>query len=133
MHPTTSKEQRAAAKVKIFKPDAFIVDFHGTICPMKWEEEVVLPYVIENLNAYLIENWAVIDLMNLIDTLRQESFIQRFKFNRNDAPLIEDDSEDLQSVRRSICELRFLLVCHSNILSCLFCLFVVFSIKIRSR
>ena len=99
-----TQEQKTVTKVKIFRPDAFIVDFHGTICPMKWEDEVILPFVIENLNGYLIENWAVIDLMNLIDTLRQESFIQRFKFNRNDAPLIEDDSEDLQSVRRSICE-----------------------------
>ena len=80
------------------------MDFHGTICPIKWEDEVILPFVIENLNGYLIENWSVIDLMSLIDTLRQESFIQRFNFARNDAPLIEEDAGDLESVRRSICE-----------------------------
>lgn len=104
MATKTASREKKAIKVKIFKPDAFIIDFHGTICPMKWEDEVILPFVVENLNGYLMDNWAVIDLMNLIDTLRQESFIQRFKFNRNDAPLIEEDSDDLESARRSICE-----------------------------
>lgn len=91
------------SKVKIYKPDAFIIDFHGTICSVKWEDEVVLPFVINNLNDYLIENWLVIDLMNLIDGLRQESFVQRFQFDRNDAPLIEDDS-DSESLRKSVCD-----------------------------
>lgn len=94
-------------KVKIYKPRAFVIDFHGTICSIKWEDEEILPFVIENLDGYLAENWSVINLMNLIDTLKQESFVQRFQFGRDDAPLVEeleDDETDALLVRRSICD-----------------------------
>lgn len=87
-------------KVKVFKPQVILLDFHGTISERKWEDKVIYPYVKKSVCQFIKDNWTDDAVQRCIPSLRNESFEQRFRHKYEDAPVIdettgvsEDDNE----------------------------------------
>ena len=92
----------SATKVKVFKPKAIVLGFHGTIAPSDWEEKCLMPYIRDNLLRYLRQNWNNETISRLIPKLRHESFEQHYVFENNGCPVVTDDDtneeEQIQSL-----------------------------------
>ena len=89
-----SGQTDAPTKVRIFKPKALVLGFHGTIAPIDWEDKCILPYIQRHLREYLIENRNNSTLIQLIPRLRQESFDQHFVYEMSECPVIGDDDDE---------------------------------------
>lgn len=76
-------------RLLLMQPEVILLDFHGTLCSTRWEDLVLLPYVIGQLESYLYDHWTNSTVERLVQLLREESFVQRFAGFRDDAPLIE--------------------------------------------
>lgn len=79
-------------RVRILKPEAILLDFHGTISERHWEDKVIYPYVKEALSGFLRENWINETIQRCLPGLKNESFEQRFRHKYEDAPIIDDIS-----------------------------------------
>lgn len=79
-------------RVRILKPQAILLDFHGTISERHWEDKVIYPYVKKALSEYLHQNWANDMIQRCLPGLKNESFEQRFRHKYEEAPIIEDTS-----------------------------------------
>ena len=77
------------AKVRLFEPKVLLLDFHGTICSTRWEQRQLLPFVLQQLADYLQQNWNVLQVEQLVQQLRADSYVQRFAGFRDDAPLVD--------------------------------------------
>jgi enolase-phosphatase E1 len=102
-----NSESERKKKVRVFKPKVIILDFHGTVSPINWEEECILPYVKQNLSNYLDQNWTNHKVVDLVNKLRNQSFEQHFVFENEESPVIsaEDPAEsDDKTVKRTTVE-----------------------------
>lgn len=79
-------------RVRILKPQAILLDFHGTISERHWEDKVIYPYVKKALPEYLRQHWANEIVQRCLPGLKNESFEQRFRHKYEEAPIIEDIS-----------------------------------------
>lgn len=86
-----------STKVRIFLPQLILLDFHGTISERRWEERVIIPYLEQATSQYLIDNLSHNrTLQDCVPALRQESFDVSLKYRYEEAPLIEDESDELE-------------------------------------
>jgi len=75
--------------VRVRKPKVIVLGLHGTTAPSDWEDQCIFPYVRQQLLPYLQANWNKSDeIINLIDSLRQQSFDDHFVYETAGAPLI---------------------------------------------
>lgn len=81
-------------KIRIFQPKYILIDFHGTISERKWEDKIIFPYVKKVMNNFLIEKINEQEIQNCIPGLKNESFEQRFRYKYDDAPLIDDQTNN---------------------------------------
>ena len=88
--------------VKVFKPKAIVLGFHGTIAPIDWEDNIIVPYIRQHLKEYLTNNWNNNNVHQLISELKHESFDQHFVYENNECPVIADDEEDLSEQISSV-------------------------------
>lgn len=93
-------------KTKVFKPKVILLDLHGTIIPVRTEEEVIIPFIKENLLNYLTENWNDTNVTRCVDGLTRQSFEQHFIFEHEDAPIIgkENQGENISNIISSVNE-----------------------------
>jgi methionine salvage enolase-phosphatase E1 len=78
-------------RLLLFQPEVVLFDFHGTLCSTRWEDRVLLPFVLSRLTEFLRTHWTNSEVERLVQHLREESFMQRFAGFRDDAPLIEQN------------------------------------------
>ncbi len=83
-----TKQTKQVASVRLRKPKAILLSFHGTISPVDWEEQVILPYVRGHLLCYLTENKESPDVSELIASLQQLSTGDQRKYALSSAPAI---------------------------------------------
>lgn len=83
-------------RVRILKPEAILLDFHGTISERHWEDRVIYPYVKKAVVGYLHDNWTNETIQKCLPGLKNESFEQRFRHKYDDAPIIDDISADTE-------------------------------------
>lgn len=81
--------------IRVLQPKVVLMDFHGTISERRWEDKVILPYVKKSMHKYLQENWANETLQKCFDTLKHESFEQRFRHKYDEAPVIDDNNDEI--------------------------------------
>ena len=85
----TNQEDDKPMPVRLRLPKLVLLAFHGTIAPQNWEDTAILPYVRDNLQTYLANNWFTNEhIANLVELLTQQSFDDHFVFERDDAPVI---------------------------------------------
>lgn len=77
-----------AATVRLRKPKAILLSFHGTISPVDWEEQVIFPYVRDHLLNYLTENKESPDVTELISSLQQLSTSDQRNYTLSNVPAI---------------------------------------------
>lgn len=79
------------SRIRVLKPQAILLDFHGTISERRWEEKIIYPYVKRSVVNYLKDNWQNNDVIQrCLGGLRNESFEQRFRHKYDDAPIIDE-------------------------------------------
>ena len=59
--------------LKVRKPKAVLLDFVGNVTKSNWIDRIIYPYVRDNVDVYLENNWGNRVLMRDIEFLRAES------------------------------------------------------------
>ncbi|RWS30434.1 enolase-phosphatase E1-like protein [Leptotrombidium deliense] len=89
-------------KMKAWLPTAVIVGFYGTITSVKWEDEVVIPFIKNNLRSFIDAHWSDMRLADILSNLRSESLDHRFRFEHDDCPIVSGDEDGEQNVKKSM-------------------------------
>ena len=93
-----SDESEEAAKTRIFKPKVVLLGFNGTIAPMNWENQLIAPYITENLHKFLEDNWNNETVTAAFKKLKEESFQQHHVFQNTDCPVITEKTDTRKSL-----------------------------------
>lgn len=86
-----------SSRVRVLQPQVVLLDFHGTISERRWEDKVITPYVQQATESYLKEHINDEPIQNSLAALRQESFEVAIRHKYEEAPLIEGQSDELES------------------------------------
>lgn len=84
-------------RVRVLQPQVVLIDFHGTISERRWEDKVITPYLQRATESYLKDHINDEIIQNSLAALRQESFEVAIRHKYEDAPLIEGQTDELES------------------------------------
>ena len=104
MHSSGSKGSAGSTKrsanvgskaLRVRKPKAVLLDLVGSITKSNWFDKMVFPYVRQNVDTYLANNWGKRVLMRDIELLRAES-------TKDGGPAIAPPSDIQEKIRPSV-------------------------------
>ncbi|KAI2811226.1 Enolase-phosphatase E1 [Blomia tropicalis] len=92
--------------LKVRKPKAIFFDMFGTVVKTSFIDKVLFPYIRNNCDTFLANNWGKRVLMRDINLLREQSI-------DDGGPLIAKSNEPNDKIRRSVVE--YILRCQEEV------------------